>query len=197
VDLCSNAGAAVEQSDRDLMGRLARGDREALGPLMERHHRRLYRLALSYLRDPDDALDAVQEIFVKAYQNAARWDGGSEVGPWLTRIAVNHSIDRYRRGRRRLATETSLDEEAGDRDVRLSTGDPSPERRILGREVGERIASALRKLPERQRAVFVLRHYDEMALEDIARVLDMSLGTVKSSLHRAVHRMRERLEGLR
>jgi len=55
----------------------------------------------------------------------------------------------------------------------------------------------LRSLPERQRAVFVLRHYDEMPLEDIARTLDMSLGTVKSSLHRAVHHMRERLEGLR
>ncbi|HEY2945830.1 MAG TPA: sigma-70 family RNA polymerase sigma factor [Vicinamibacteria bacterium] len=187
----------MEPSDRDLIGRLARGDREALAPLMERHHRRLYRLALSYLRDPDEALDALQEIFVKAYQNAARWDGGSDVGPWLTRIAVNHSIDRYRRGRRRLAAETPLDAEQGDRDARLTTDDPSPERRVLGREVGERIAFALRSLPERQRAVFVLRHYDEMPLEDIARVLDMSLGTVKSSLHRAVHRMRERLEGLR
>ena len=81
--------------------------------------------------------------------------------------------------------------------ARLTTGAPSPERRVLGREVGERIASALRSLPERQRAVFVLRHYDELALDDIARALDMSLGTVKSSLHRAVHRMRERLEGLR
>jgi len=179
------------------MGRLARGDREALGPLMERHHRRLYRLALSYLRDADEALDAVQEVFVKAYQSAARWDGGSEVGPWLTRIAINHSIDRYRRGRRRQAAETPLDDEGGDRDVRLTNADPSPERQVLGREVGERIASVLRSLPERQRAVFVLRHYDEMALEEIARALDMSLGTVKSSLHRAVHRMRERLEGLR
>jgi RNA polymerase sigma-70 factor, ECF subfamily len=179
------------------MGRLARGDREALGPLMERHHRRLYRLALSYLRDPDEALDAVQEIFVKAYQGAARWDGGAEVGPWLTRIAVNHSIDRYRRGRRRLATETPLDEQEGETDLRMSTESPSPERHVLGREVGERIASALRSLPDRQRAVFVLRHYEEMALEEIARTLDMSLGTVKSSLHRAVHRMRERLEGLR
>jgi RNA polymerase sigma-70 factor, ECF subfamily len=187
----------VDPSDRDLMGRLARGDREALGPLMERHHRRLYRLALSYLRDADEALDAVQEVFVKAYQNASRWDVGSEVGPWLTRIAINHSIDRYRRGRRRLAAETPLDDEAADRDGRLTNADPSPERRVLGREVGERIASALRGLPPRQRAVFVLRHYDEMALEDIARALDMSLGTVKSSLHRAVHHMRERLEGLR
>src|SRR5439155_1638030 len=94
------------------MGRLARGDRDALGPLMERHYRRLNRLVLSYLRDPDDALDAVQEVFVKAYQAASRWDGGPEVGPWLTRIAVNHSIDRYRRGRRRLPSEPPPEEAA-------------------------------------------------------------------------------------
>ncbi len=187
----------MDTSDRDLMGRLAQGDREALAPLMERHYRRLYRIALSYLRDADDALDAVQEVFVKAFQAAARWDPGTEVGPWLTRIAINHSIDRYRRGKRRLASETPIEEDAGERDPRMSAEDPSPERRLLGREVGERIAAALNGLPERQRAVFVLRHYDEMALEDIARTLEMSLGTVKSSLHRAVHRMRERLESLR
>jgi RNA polymerase sigma-70 factor (ECF subfamily) len=197
VGTWSNVTGGMELSDRDLMGRLAQGDRDALGPLMERHYRRLYRLALSYLRRDDDALDAVQEIFVKAYQAAPRWDRESEVGPWLTRIAINHSIDRYRRGRRRQAAEAPLDEEAGERDVRMTAGDPSPERRVLGREVGERIASALKLLPDRQRAVFVLRHYEEMPLEDIARTLEMSLGTVKSSLHRAVHRMRERLEGLR
>ena len=81
----------MEPSDRELMARLAAGDREALGPLMERHHRRLYRIALSYLRDPDEALDAVQETFVKAFQDAARWDGAAEVAPWLSRIAVNHA----------------------------------------------------------------------------------------------------------
>ena len=73
----------MEPSDRDLMARLAAGDRDALAPLMERHHRRLYRIALSYLRRPDDALDAVQETFVKAFLHAARWDGAAEVAPWL------------------------------------------------------------------------------------------------------------------
>src|SRR5262249_61070307 len=101
----------MEPSDRDLMARLAQGDRDALGPLMERHYRRLYRLALSYLRRDDDALDAVQEIFVKAFQAAPRWDRASDVGPWLTRIAINHSIDRYRRGKRRQASETPLEED--------------------------------------------------------------------------------------
>jgi RNA polymerase sigma-70 factor (ECF subfamily) len=178
------------------MQRLARGDREALGPLMERHHRRLFRIAVSYLRDADEAMDAVQETFVKAYQAAARWDPVSDVGPWLSRIAVNHSIDRYRRRRRRQRSEAPMPEESGDHDARWRAVSPSPESEASGREIGHRIAAALQALPERQRAIFVLRHYDERSLPEIADTLGMSLGTVKSSLHRALARLRERLGGV-
>ena len=187
----------MEPSDRELMARLARGDREALDPLMARHYRRVYRIALAYLRDTEEALDAAQEVFVKAYQNAGKWNTGSEVGPWLTRIAVNHAIDRYRRGRRRLASEQPLSEEQQDHDPRLTFDAPSPERQLLGREVGARIGAALAVLPEKQRAVFVLRHYQEQSLEEIASALGLSLGTVKSSLHRAIQRLRGELGGLR
>jgi len=183
-----------EPSDRDLMGRLAAGDREALAPLMERHHHRLYRIALGYLRRPDDALDVVQETFVKAFVHARRWDGGADVAPWLTRIAVNQAIDSYRRSKRRQAAEEPLEE--GSPHVPAGS-DPSPERRAMGLEIGERVGAAVRALPERQRAVFVLRHYQDLSLEEIAQTLDMSLGTVKSALHRAVARLRERLEGVR
>ncbi len=190
-----SAGEGGPPSDRELMARLAAGDREALRPLMERHYRRLYRLALAYLRNPDDALDAVQETFVRAFQNAARWDGASEVLPWLSRIAINQSIDRYRREKRRRQTLTPI---AGDaRELPLSTDHPSPERGVLGREVGVRISAAVGSLPERQRAVFVLRHYEEQTLEEIAGTLGLSLGTVKSNLHRAIRRLRERLAGIR
>jgi RNA polymerase sigma-70 factor (ECF subfamily) len=180
-------------SDRDLMARLAGGDREALGPLMERHYRRLYRIALGYVRNPDDALDVVQEAFVKAYRNAARWDGSAGAGPWLSRIAVNLSIDRWRRNRRREATFSPLDD--GDRAPSLAGAAPDPTGNVLGRERRERLQRALAVLPEKQRAVVVLRHYQDLSLEEIAETLGMRLGTVKSSLHRALARLRERLEG--
>lgn len=183
----------MEPSDRELMAALAQGDRDALAVLMERHYRRIYRVALSYLRDPDEALDVVQETFVKAFQNAARWDARAEVGSWLTRIGINQAIDRYRRVRRRRQSEQPLEDGAADHDGRWSDGGPSPERQALGRELGARLAGALRGLPERQRAIVVLRHYDEMTLEEIADTLGVSLGTVKSSLHRAIHRLRDRL----
>jgi RNA polymerase sigma factor (sigma-70 family) len=187
----SQVGAA---SDRDLMARLAAGDREALAPLMERHYRRLYGIALSYLRHPDDALDVVQETFVKAFQKADRWDGSTEAGPWLSRVAVNQSIDRWRRRKRRQATFTPLAE--GDHDDALAATDPNPDRTVLGREMRDHLAVALEGLPERQRAVVMLRHYQEMSLEEIAETLGMRLGTVKSTLHRALGRMRTGLRGV-
>lgn len=190
----SNA-AGMEPSDRELMARLVAGERDALDPLMDRHHRRLYRIALGYLRDPDLARDAVQETFVKAFQNASRWDARAEVAPWLARIAVNQSIDQYRRLRRRRTAEEPLAE--NDHSPTLVVDEASPDRKVMGREIGERIQAALSGLPDRQRAVFVLRHCEEMTLEEIAESLQMNLGTVKSALHRAVRALRERLEGVR
>jgi RNA polymerase sigma-70 factor (ECF subfamily) len=184
-----------EAGDRELMARLSAGDRDALAPLVERHHRRLYRIALSYLRQPEDALDVVQEAFVKAFQNAGRWDGSAEAGPWLARIAVNLSIDRWRRNKRRLQTFTAMP--TGDHEAALGGCDPGPDLGVAGRERRERVVRALGVLPERQRAVVVLRHYQDLSLEEIAQTLGISIGTVKSSLHRALARLRDGLAGER
>jgi RNA polymerase sigma-70 factor (ECF subfamily) len=185
----------MECSDRELMVRMAGGDQESLSELMRRHHQRLFRVAFGYVRDADDALEVVQETFVKAYRSASRWDGASEVTPWLTRIAINESIDRYRRARRRKAAEEPLQPE-DVHDGRWTAEGPSPERRVLGRELRERIDAALLALPERQRAIFVLRHYQGMELAEIAGTLGMRLGTVKSGLHRALERLRDLLSAV-
>ena len=125
--------------DRELMARLARGDREALTPLVERHYRRLYRIALGYLRQREDALDVVQEAFVKVFQAAARWDGSADAGPWLSRVTVNLSIDRWRRNKRRGQTFSPLVE--GDHLEVLADHRPAPDRGVQGRESGERLAA--------------------------------------------------------
>lgn len=194
MESCSNA--RVEESDRELMRLLARGERAALEPLMARHYTRLYRIALGYLRQPDDALDTVQEAFVRAVQHAPSWKEQAEPGAWLTRITINQAIDRYRRGRRRRETEEPLDADGREARFFVARG-PSAERRVWGRELRERVEHALLGLPDRQRAVFVLRHYEELPLEEISRTLEMNLGTVKSNLHRALLYLRRRLSGVR
>jgi len=182
--------ASAEEPDGVLMARLARGEREALGPLMARHHRRLYRLALGYLRNADDAQDVVQETFVRAYVHAGRWKDTHTVSAWLTRIAVNQAIDVYRREKRRRRVMEPLDE---SRPMPADAGSPAPERLVDRRETAERLAQAIATLPEKQRAVVLLRHREQLPLEEIGRVLGLSLGTVKSSLHRALARLRGHL----
>ena len=177
------------------MERLASGDRSALGPLVERHYTRVYRIALSYLKDPDDALDAVQEVFVKLCEKAGSWQATTRLEPWLCRLAVNHAIDRYRRRRYRRKHSEPLDDDL--QPERHASTDPSPERMAHARQLGERISQALEALPERQRAIFVLRHQEELSLHEIAEALEMNLGTVKSSLHRAIARLRPLLQGTR
>ena len=137
------SGVADASEDRVLMARLAAGDRDALEPLMGRHYKRVYRIALGYLRNPEDALDVVQETFVRAFEHAGRWDGAAEVAPWLARIAVNQSIDRYRRNKRRRASFSPLEE--GDHQESLATPDVSPERRALSGQLGDRIAPRPRR----------------------------------------------------
>ena len=137
-------GAEGGADDRELMERLARGDRDALAPLVERHYRRLYRIALGYLRQREDALDVVQEAFVKVFQAASRWDGSADAGPWLSRVTVNLSIDRWRRNKRRGQTFSPLVE--GDHlDVAGGPRARAPDRGVEGRESGERLAAALRR----------------------------------------------------
>ncbi len=186
-------GSQGDGNDRDLIARLAAGEREALAPLMERHYRRLYRIALAYVRQPDDALDVVQEAFVRAFQAATRWDGTAEAAPWLSRITINLAIDRWRRNRRRADTFAPMLE--SDHAASLADKGPTPDGGVERRETGERLRAALGLLPERQRAIVVLRHYQDLSLEEIARTLGISLGTVKSSLHRALQRMRVGLAG--
>lgn len=177
-----------EIADHDLLARLQAGDGEALSPLMVRHERRLYGIAYGYLRNSEDALEVVQDAFVKLFQQSERIDARAEVGAWLTRVAINAAIDRYRQKKRRGNHEVGVETEdlhhvparhARDALDHLHTDDS---RRAIER--------GLQALNERQRAVVTLRHFSDLSLDEIASTLGVRLGTVKSSLNRALARMK-------
>ena len=175
-------------TDTDLLARLAAGDEEALSPIMVRHERRLYAIAYGYLRNSEDALEVVQDAFVKLFQQRDRIDARAEVGAWLTRVAINAAIDRYRQRKRRGAHETGVETE----DLQHL---PAPHQRdaldnLHTEDSRRHIERGLRALNETQRAVVTLRPCSDPSLDEIASTLGVRLGTVKSSLNRALARMK-------
>lgn len=189
-------GAVAEELPGTVSG-VRLGD---FGRWMTAEQKRVYLLCRRMLQDPGEADCATQDIFLKAYTALKRAEIETEdpeaQGRWLTRIAVNTCLDRLRSKswkiwQRRPAAE---DESAIMRTV--ASIEPDAERRLFAREIQKRLELALRKLSGRQRAVFCLRHYDGLALEEIAAALKLDQGTVKSHLSRAIAKLRDELRDL-
>lgn len=183
---------AREEDDDEILARFVSGDDEALSLLLRRHESRLYRIALSYLRNPEDALEVTQDTFVKLCRSASDLPRGTRVGAWLTRVCINAAIDRYRSQRRRWQREESLDA-AGDLGFEPRSHAPGADSSLLAREARDRIATGLAALNETQAKIVMLRHVSQLSLEEIAGTLGLRLGTVKSNLHRALLRLKDEL----
>ena len=173
-------------------------DLHEFGPWMQSEQRRVYLLCLRLLRDEDEASSATQDAFFKAYRAIGKteFEAVDDATRWITRIAVNTCLDRLRskrwqfwRKRPPKDTEETI--------LKLApSSDPDALDRIRGREIERRLEVAVEKLSLRQRAVFTLRHYDDNTLEEIARTLDLDVGSVKSHLSRALVKMRCELKDL-
>src|SRR5215472_1179923 len=180
-----------------LIEQVRAGRTDAFEYFVRRYHRKITRVAYRLLRDAGEADCAAQESFLKAYQNLNDFREGSTFETWLTRICINWCKDRLKR--RRLVfyfhQAPTVEEEIGPRDL-TAHPDPSPERRAMSREIRERLASAMDALSPRQRTVFVLKHFEELSIPEIAEITGLDSGTIKSHLFRASHKIRERLEDL-
>jgi len=150
---------------------------------------RLFRLAFRITGHRQDAEDVVQETFIRAHRNRERFDASAELGSWLHRIATNVAIDVLRKRRRRRAqVEDSLDAH-----VDLSVAEPDPEHRARGREIERLIRRALVLLSEKEKAAFVLRHFEGLSIEEIGRVTGTGTNTTKNLIFRAVRKIRREL----
>ena len=166
------------------------------GAWMTSEQRRVYHLCYRFLRDREEADSATQDVFLKAFQALK---GGKELddpGKWLTRIAVNTCLDRLRSRKwqfwRRRPDAVEEQRILGD----ARTVQPDAERLSYARQVQERLEQALERLSGRQRAVFTLRHFEDLSLEEIASTLGLDVGTVKAHMFRAVGKLRAELVDL-
>lgn len=165
---------------------------------MAAEQKRIFLLCLRLLRDSEDADTATQDTFLKAYRALERAEVEPliEPGKWLTRIAVNTCLDRLRSQRWRFWRRRAR---PGDEQTVLALAPcpgPTPEQAVHARQVGERLRLALAKLPDRQRSVFVLRHFEDQSLQEIGALLGLEVGTVKAHLSRALVKLRVELRDL-
>ncbi len=181
--MISKSGSTPDQSDElALVERCRRNDAEAFGKIVDAYQNRLFGFVRRMVKDPEDASDIAQETFVRAFQGIHRFDGRSSIRTWLFRIAYNLCIDRARK-HGRTPNESSL-ESAFEEDERLDVPDSrwDPENVILGDELRSVLEKSIASMSDKLRSVLLLHDQQDMAYEDIAKVLGVPIGTVKSRL---------------
>ena len=195
------AGARVadmqDPPDAEVVARARAGDHEAFRVLVQRYEGRAFRLALRVLRDEEQARDAVQDAFLKAYGSLDRFEGRSRFYTWLYRIVMNQCLDRKRRDKSDREVEWK-DEvlSQGSAGAPPLVGDPAPggpEAQVGRRELRKLLANAIDSLPEDARRTIQLREIDGLSYKEIAEALGVPKGTVMSRLHYARRRLQELL----
>lgn len=175
-------------ADTDLVARAIAGDKAAFGLLVERYAGQARRIARAILGDPDEADDAAQDGFLSALVKLAQYDARRPFGPWLLRIVANAATDRRRRRQVRRAEPL---------DAALVGGGPRPDADAVRSELAERLRAALAELPTRRRTAVVLFDVEGYAHAEIAEILGIPEGTVRSEVFHARRRLRTLLADLK
>ena len=172
-------------SDQDLIVGTLAGDGEAFGGLVERYERAVYNLTLRMLYDAEDAKDATQEAFFKAYRSLRTFKLGAKFSTWILAIAYNASLDRLAKRKRDSGIELPDRADPG----------PGPAEEAEREDEARRLRRSIDTLPEKYRAVITLYHLQGLQYDEIAAILGLPMGTVKTHLFRAKELLRKRLNG--
>jgi len=184
--------------DRQLVERAQRGDKRAFELLVEKYQRKLGRLLARFIRDPAEVEDVTQEAFIKAYRALPAFRGDSAFYTWLYRIGINTAKNYLMALGRRAPTSTEV--EAGEAES-LEDGEQlrdinTPESLLLSAEIARTVNATIEGLPEELRTAIQLREIEGMSYEDIARIMECPIGTVRSRIFRAREAIAERLRPL-
>jgi RNA polymerase sigma-70 factor, ECF subfamily len=198
-DLASAIGMAAEEAT--LVAELQAGSEQAFALLIAQYGQPIYSMIARNLRDPSDAADVTQEVFVKVFRHIGSFHGDASLRTWIYRIALHEASNQRRWWSRHKRQELTLDAQQENDDGEsfclgdtLASGVDSPLECAVQSETREQVAAALRTIPEAFRAVVILREIEGFGYEEIAEMLNVNLGTVKSRLTRGRAALREALK---
>jgi len=183
----------MEATDAAAVAQARAGDADAFRRLVERHSRRIFRLAFRLTGNEQDAEDVVQDTFLKAYREIGQFESRANFGTWLYRIAANCAIDLVRSRNRHHDRRADASVGDGPDETPVASGAPAPDRLVFSQEVRTELSGALEWLTPLERAAFVLRHYEERSIEEIGGILGLKTNATKHSIFRAVRKVRTAL----
>lgn len=194
IDVAIHTGA-VGQEEAALIASARSGDQDAFGILVHLHQRQVYNLALRMLRDVDEASEATQEVFLAAWQGLRGFRGDARFATWLYRIAYNYCLKLMEHRRRDAIAKAELAAESA-RENNPASALSAHHALDAERQMCERVRGEIANLPPKYRVVLVLRHLQDLSYEEMAEVMRVPIGTVKTQLFRARALLKERLEDL-
>lgn len=190
------ASESQQSSDVELIAAVLQGNQDRYGDLVERYEGRLVNYLFRLLRNLEEAHDLAQEVFLKVYQALDRYDSRYKFSTWLFRVARNAAIDQIRKRRIQLvSTDRSGDPDGGSGTWEFPSPDPNPYGDLRNKERGEALQESIDSLPWEYRELILLRHFGELSYEEIAKLKEMPLGTVKNKLFRARQMLKDELRG--
>jgi RNA polymerase sigma-70 factor (ECF subfamily) len=175
--------AASALSDDEVIRRVKAGEKALFEVIMRRYNQRLYRVTRSILGDDTEAEDVTQDAYVRSYLHLDQFDGRAKFSTWLTKIAVHEALARLRKRERVVEIDAELGSMEGR--MKLESKTPSPEQEVLTNTIRIVLESAVERLPQSYRSVFVMREVEQMSTAETAESLDISEESVKVRLHRA------------
>jgi RNA polymerase sigma-70 factor (ECF subfamily) len=180
----------VDHEETDMISRCQQGDQEALKEIFDKYHNKVYRIAFGVVRQREEALDVVQEVFIKLFRSIKNFKGRSHFYTYLYRMVMNTAIDHKRKTGKQFMS--SLDEEGSFEPS--DEAEKGPERILLQKELEERVKLAMDKLPDEQKAALIFRDVEGLSYQEMAEAMGCSIGTVMSRLHYGRKRMQESLK---
>jgi RNA polymerase sigma-70 factor, ECF subfamily len=180
------------------LAKLARsGDRAAFEELVELYKDKIYHLAYRMLHNRHEAEEIVQETFMRVYTNLDRYDEQQKFSTWIYRIGTNLCIDRLRKKKASYSLDAELsDGEGGDWYATLASQDAGPEDQVTLSETQQQIRDSIETLPEKYKAIVILRYLQDFSLQEISDTLSMPVTTIKTRLHRGREFLRKKLEAI-
>lgn len=181
-------------TDEELVEKVKKGDADVYEKIIQKYQSKVFGLIYNMTKNQNDIEDLAQEVFIKIYKNLGKFKGESSLYTWIYKITVNLCLDEMKKRKNVIYLDEKIEVDDGEVNRELPSEDKSQEKLYEEKELQEKLHNCINKLPEKQRVMIVLRDIKGFSYEEISKITDVKLGTVKSQINRARLKLKELLD---